>query len=137
LELSKSRFIKLFCDRLRTASKPKFGLWPVGWETLVHTLHLNIFYTANNQCNSRKNQLRLCSTGSLVLLALATKCITYNQTLKPIKFIKQQRTHVENWSIYYFISYWFMDPYHYSWLASGVSINSTVNNCVIFSLFST
>jgi hypothetical protein len=58
---------------------------------------------------------------------------TLLDALQPVQYIKQQRTHVENWSIYYFICYWFMDTYHYSWLASGVSVNSTVNNCVIFS----
>ena len=33
--------------------------------------------------------------------------------------------------------YWFMDPYNYSWLACGVSFNFTVNNHIIFTLFST
>jgi len=69
--------MKLFCDRLRTALKPKFGLQTVGLETLVYRLHLNIFYTANNQCNPRKNQVWLYSTASLVLLALAKRCIMY------------------------------------------------------------
>jgi hypothetical protein len=97
--------------------------------TGLHAVFERILYR-KQPMKSKEKSIMACNMASLVLLALAKIYILYNQTLRPIKFIKQ-RTHEENWSIYYFICYWFMDPYHYSWLAYGVSVNSTVNNCVI------
>ena len=37
--------------------------------------------------------------------------------------------------VVYFIWYWLVDPYHNTWLASGVSVHCTVNKRTVFRLF--